>query len=219
MTAMHGRSLREANGEAPRADLERVATWLGATVQKLHRVPTHDGERISLEIYADMIQVREQRCHRDHEQWDSLPAHLVSGVRDYVWGARKLIDPERETPVFLHGDLHAGNVFVDGEPGSLEPTGIVDFNDAYEGDPHYDLVAIHVKAFDADKALLRRFLDGYGWGELGKAWPRRMMGLTLAHDYDMIQPVADRHPEVLAAVGSLDELATLLWDLDAPGIA
>ena len=155
-----------------------------------------------------MIQVREQRCHRDHEQWGSLPAHLVEHVRDYVWEARKLIDPERETPAFLHGDLHAGNVFVDGEPGALEPTGIVDFNDAYEGDPHYDLVAIHAKAFGADKRLLRALLDGYGWGELGKQWPRRMMALTLAHDYDMIQPVADRYPEALAAVGSLDELAT-----------
>jgi hygromycin-B 7''-O-kinase len=218
MTAMHGRSLREANGQAPRADLERIATWLGETLHKLHHVPTHDGERISLEIYADMIQIRQQRCHRDHEQWGSLPAHLVPGVRDYVWEARKLIDPEREKPVFLHGDLHAGNVFVDGEPGALEPTGIVDFADAYEGDPHYDLVAVHVKAFDADKTLLRTFLDGCGWAELGKSWPRRMMAFTLAHDYDMIQPVADRHPEALAAVGSLDELATLLWDLDAPGL-
>jgi hygromycin-B 7''-O-kinase len=219
MTAMHGRSLREMNGQVPREDMERVATWLGETVRRLHRVPTHDGERISLEIYADMIQVREQRCHRDHQQWGSLPAHLVTGVRDYVWEARKLIDPERETPVFLHGDLHAGNVFVDGELGVLQPTGIVDFNDAYEGDPHYDLVAIHLKAFDADKGLLRRFLDAYGWGELGRSWPRRMMAFTLAHDYDMIQPIADRYPQALAAVGSLHELATLLWDLDAPGIA
>lgn len=218
MTAMHGRSLRDLDGDADPQDLLRVATWLGRTLKDLHHVPTHDGERISLEIYADMIQVREQRSHRDHEQWGSLPPHLVEHVRDYVWEARKLIDPERETPVFLHGDLHAGNVFVDGEPGAIEPTGIVDFNDAYEGDPHYDLVAIHANAFGADKRLLRALLDGYGWGELGKQWPRRMMALTLAHDFDMIQPVADRYPEALAAVGSLDELATALWDLDAPGL-
>lgn len=218
MTAMHGRSLRDLDGDADPQDLLRLATWLGRTLKDLHHVPTHDGERISLEIYADMIQVREQRSHRDHEQWGSLPPHLVEHVRDYVWEARKLIDPERETPVFLHGDLHAGNVFVDGEPGAIEPTGIVDFNDAYEGDPHYDLVAIHANAFGADKRLLRALLDGYGWGELGKQWPRRMMALTLAHDFDMIQPVADRYPEALAAVGSLDELATALWDLDAPGL-
>lgn len=218
MTAMHGRSLRDLNGTADREDLERIARWLGKTLRLLHAVPTKDGERISHEIYVDMIQVREQRCHRDHEQWGSLPAHLVPQIRDYVGEARKLIDPERETPVFLHGDLHAGNVFVDGEIGALEPTGIVDFNDAYEGDPHYDLVALHAKAFGADKVLLHALLDGYGWGDLGKKWPRRMMALTLAHDFDMIRPLAERHSERLAEIGSLDELATLLWDLDAPGL-
>lgn len=216
MTAMHGRSLRELNHDATPQDLERVARWLGATLKQLHAVPTHDGERISLEIYADMIQVRRQRCHRDHEQWRSLPERFVPQVRDYVWEASKLIDPERETPVFLHGDLHDGNVFVDGEPGGFEPTGIVDFNDAYEGDPHYDLVAIHTKAFHADKGLLCEFLDAYGWSDLGKQWPRRMMALTLAHDYDMIQPIAERIPD---DVQTLDDLARVLWDLDTPSIA
>ncbi len=218
MTAMHGRSLRELDGAATPADLERIAAWLGATLRRLHAVPTKDGERISHEIYVDLIQVREQRCHRDHQLWGSLPAHLVEQVRDYIWASRKLIDPERETPVFLHGDLHAGNVFAAGEPGALEPAGVVDFDDAYEGDPHYDLVAIHVTTFGADKGLLRRFLDGYGWRELDKRWSRRMMALTLAHDHDMIQPLAERHPDALAAAGSLDDLAALLWDLDQPGI-
>jgi hypothetical protein len=85
----------------------------------------------------------------------------------------------------------------------------------YEGDPHYDLVAIHVKAFGANKDLLRRVLDAYGWGGLGKRWPRRMMALTLAHDYDMVEPYAARIPD---RVETLDELASLLWDLDAPGL-
>jgi len=136
-------------------------------------------------------------------------------VRDYVRESHKLIDPERETPVFLHGHLHAGNVFVDGQTGVLEPTGIVDFNDAYEGDPHYDLVAIHAKAFGVDKQLLRRTLDAYSWEDLGKEWPRRMMALTLAHDYDMVEPYAARIPD---EVQTLEELASLLWDLDAAGL-
>jgi hypothetical protein len=42
-----------------------------------------------------------------------------------------------------------------------------------------------------------------------------MMALTLAHDFDMVAPFARRIP---AEVGSLDELAGLLWDLDAPGL-
>jgi aminoglycoside phosphotransferase len=214
-TAMGGRSLREIDGGVTLDDHRRVADWLGGAVRDLHHVPIHDGERISHEVYCDLIQIRMQRAHRDHEQWGSLSPDLVGQVRDYLWEARSLIDPGRERPVFLHGDLHEGNVFADGDRGSVEPRGIVDFNDAYEGDPHYDLVAIHAKGFAGDKELLRRFLEGYGWGDLGRRWPRRMMALTLAHDYDMIGPLAGRIPE---DVSTIDDLAAMVWDLDAPGL-
>jgi len=216
LTAMGGRSIREVGDAVTPEDRERTAAWLGTAVKALHGVPIRDGERISRDVYADLIQIRMQRAHRDHEMWGSLPRRLVEQVRDYVWDAQDVIDPERERPVFLHGDLHEGNVFVDGEPGGLDPRGLVDFNDAYEGDPHYDLVAIHTRTFFGDKTLLKRFLDAYGWGELGRRWPRRMMALTLAHDYDMIQPIAERIPHDLE---DLDDLAAALWDLDAPGLA
>jgi hygromycin-B 7''-O-kinase len=216
LSAMGGRSLREVDGGATPEDRRLVAGWLGSAVRDLHHVPIHDGERISHEVYCDLIRVRTQRAHRDHELWGSLPPRLASQVRDYLWEARTLIDPERETPVFLHGDLHDGNVFVDGDRGDIEPRGLVDFNDAYEGDPHYDLVSIHAKGFGADKDLLRRFLEAYDWGDLGKRWPRRMMALTLAHDYDMARPFAERIPD---EVETLDDLASLVWDLDAPGPA
>ncbi len=215
LTAMPGRSLREIGPAATRADRERIARWLGANL-RLHEVPVRDGERISFEIYADLIQVRRQRCGRDHALWGSLPPHLLAQVRDYVWAARHLIDPERTKPVLLHGDLHDGNVFVEGEPGALTPTGIVDLNEVTEGDPHYDLVAVHIQALGADKGLLRAFLDGYGWGELGRGWARRMMALTLVHDHDMIRPVAERIRR--ADLGSLEDLASALFDLDAAGL-
>jgi hygromycin-B 7''-O-kinase len=178
-------------------------------------VPIHDGQRISHEVYCDLIAVRTQRAHRDHDLWGSLPARMVEQVRDELWRWRGLIDPERQAPVFLHGDLHAGNVFVDEAPGPLVPRGLVDFNDAYEGDPHYDLVAIHATTLGADKGLLRLFLDAYGWHDLGRRWAERMMALTLAHDFDMVRPFADRIP---SEVDTLADLATLVWDLDAPGL-
>jgi aminoglycoside phosphotransferase (APT) family kinase protein len=215
MTAMGGRSLRDVAGETTPEDRRRVARWLGSAVRALHAVPIRDGERISHEVYCDLIQVRMQRSHHDHELWSSLPQRLLPLVRDYLWEARDLLDPERARPVFLHGDLHAGNVFVSEEAGGIEAQGLVDFNDAYEGDPHYDLVALHTKVFDGDKELLRTFLDAYEWEDLGRRWPRRMMALTLAHDFDMVRPIGDRIPE---GVESLDDLATLLWDLDAPGL-
>jgi len=215
MTAMHGRSMRDLGDTLSAEERERAADFVGASLRDLHATPIRDGEYISFEEYVDLIHKRTTRCHRDHETWGSLPECFLAQVRDYVWQARDLIDPERPTPVLLHGDLHAGNIFLNGASGSHEPAGIVDFNDAYEGDPHYDLVAIQAKAFGADREALRRVLDAYGWGSLGKKWPQRMMALTLAHDYDMFTPYGGRIP---AEVDTLDELATLFWDLDAPGL-
>ena len=215
MTPMPGRSMRDADGTLTDEDRARAAAFVGHTLRELHSVPVSDGEYLTFEIYVDLIQKRMTRCHRDHAQWGSLPARFLPQVRDFVWNARDLIDPDEQPVVLIHGDLHAGNVFVEGEPGSTRPTGIVDFNDAYEGDRHYDLVAVHAKAFGADKDILAEVLEGYGWPELGAAWPRRMMALTLAHDYDMVEPWAARIP---AEVQTLDELATLVWDLGAPGL-
>ena len=218
MSAMPGRTLRDLRPQLTREDLEATAVFVGEVLRRFHETPYVEGEYLSLELYVDMIQTRMQRCHRDHEQWGSLPEHLVVKMRDYVWEARELIDPERETPRLLHGDLHAGNVFLEGEPGSIRPTGVVDFNDMEVGDPHYDLVAVHLKTLRADKELLARTLEAYGWEPLDEDWPTRMMALTLAHDYDMIQPVVDRYPGRLDSVLSLEELATLLWDLESPGL-
>jgi hygromycin-B 7''-O-kinase len=215
MTAMHGRSMRDLGDTLSAHERGGAADFVGATLHALHGTPTRDGEYISFEEYADLIRTRMTRCHRDHELWGSLPPRFLQQIRDYVWAARDLLEPDERRTSLLHGDLHAGNVFLNGEGSAHEPLGIVDFNDAYEGDPHYDLVAIHVKAFGADKELLRRVLDAYGWGELGKKWPQRMMALTLAHDYDMVQPYAMRIP---LEVDSLEELASLLWDLDTPGL-
>ncbi len=217
MTAMHGRAMRECDGFLTNKERERAADFVGKTLRRLHETPVHEGEYLSLEMYVDLIQTRTQRCHRDHEQWGSLPTHLAEQVRDYVWDARSLIDPEEGPHELIHGDLQGGNVFLEGEAGAAKPTGIVDFNDAYVGDRHYDLVAVHLKAFGCDKLLLGRVLEAYGWGEQGRGWAKRMMALTLAHDYDMIEPVVARFPQAVAAAETLDELATLLWDLDAPG--
>ncbi|MDP9295747.1 MAG: hypothetical protein M3O88_03490 [Actinomycetota bacterium] len=43
------------------------------------------------------------------------------------------------------------------------------------------------------------------------------MALTLAHDYDVIESLVSAFPGALDGMHSLDEVATMLWDPDAPG--
>ncbi len=59
-----------------------------------------------------------------------LPADLVSRNRQVAEAALR-----PWTPAFTHGDLQIAHVFVDGD----EVTGIIDWSEAGQGDPLYDL--------------------------------------------------------------------------------
>jgi aminoglycoside phosphotransferase (APT) family kinase protein len=111
--------------------------------------------------------------------------------------------------VLTHGDLHAGNVYVDGLPGHVRPVGVLDFNDVRLLDPHYDLVVVHLRALDGDTSLLRHLLDVYSWGHPGPGWPQRMLALSLAHDFDEVGALFQRDP-TWQCVASLDDLARRL---------
>jgi len=85
-------ALIAASSARSELDLERTAEFVGDVLRRFHETPYVEGEYLSLELYVDMIQTREQRCRHDHELWGSLPPHLTEHVRDYVWAAKGLID-------------------------------------------------------------------------------------------------------------------------------
>jgi aminoglycoside phosphotransferase (APT) family kinase protein len=60
------------------------------------------------------------------------------------WDAALEVDPWRGDPVWIHGDLHPGNLIARGR----ELIAIIDFGDVTAGDPAYDL-AVAWLAFDA----------------------------------------------------------------------
>ena len=130
-----------------------------------------------------------------------LPRHLVEQIPEY------LAEP---APVrrLVHADLHAHHIFV--ERGRL--VGVIDWGDAILADPYYDLPALHLLTFRADKDLLRAFLAGYGW-PVGPEFAHRAMSMTLVHEFNPLGGIRDTVD--LTAVATLDELASLLWALEA----
>jgi len=217
LSPMPGRDLRSLGDTVRTEDMERVAVFAGMVMRRLHDTDVAESEPLAHSTYENLIADRRAKAELDHVAWRSLPERLAETIRDSLWQHRDLLDPESSPRRLIHGDLHGGNIFVAGSPGALEPTGIVDFNDAMIGDPHYDLVSLHLKAFRANKSLLRIALDAYEWGPLGTDWPERMMAFTLAHDYDMIEPVVSAYPGVLDDAGPLEDVADLLWNLETPG--
>jgi aminoglycoside phosphotransferase (APT) family kinase protein len=80
---------------------------------------------------------------------DVLPVDVVTRNRRL---AEAVLRPW--TPAFTHGDLHIEHVFVDGD----EITGILDWSEASQGDPLYDIATLTL----AHEEQLDDVLAGYG---------------------------------------------------------
>lgn len=100
-----------------------------------------------------------------------------------VWSEGAAAPAWGRAPVWIHGDLHPGNLVAEG--GRL--TGIIDFGDVTGGDPAYDL-AIAWLAFGA--AGRRRFItatdgryDTATWTR-ARAWAAAVAAMLLRHSDD-----------------------------------
>lgn len=112
----------------------------------------------------------------------SLPADELDAAED-AWARGLAAAPWAAAPVWVHGDLHPGNLVAAG--GSLRA--IVDFGDVTGGDPAGDL-AIAWLAFDAcGRARFIAATEGrYSLADWtrAKAWAAAMAVLLLAHSDD-----------------------------------
>ena len=170
-----------------------VARQLGAVVRQIHALPPPTG----LLWERDWLAEYREGCVERLRRWGTLPSRLIDRADAFL-----LLPPSDRR--LVHADLHADHLFVDG--GEL--VGIIDWGDALVADPYYELPALHLGTFDADKGLLAAFLDGYGWPP-DPDFARRAMTMTLLHAFDVMEGVAQRLD--LRRVSTLEELADLVW--------
>jgi aminoglycoside phosphotransferase (APT) family kinase protein len=100
-----------------------------------------------------------------------------------AWAAGLAVDPWSRAPVWVHGDLHPGNLVDD--DGAL--AAIIDFGDVTAGDPAYDL-AVAWLAFDEPArshfiASTAERYDGATWTR-ARAWAAAVAVLLLTHSDD-----------------------------------
>ncbi|MCD7442631.1 phosphotransferase [Streptomyces lincolnensis] len=120
----------------------------GAAIRTLHDAPlpprTGRAGRSTAALTAEL----DEECDRLVTH-GLLPADLVTHSRRVAEAALR-----PWTPAFTHGDLQIAHVFVDGD----EVTGIIDWSEAGQGDPLYDLATFtlgHEKHLD-------HVIAGYG---------------------------------------------------------
>ena len=177
-----------------RAEQEAVARQLGAAIGDLHAVP------VPTDTFWQRDWIAEWRatCVERQRRWQLLPPHLIDQIEAYL-----LVPPDADRRL-LHADLHDHHVFV--QPGRL--VSIVDWGDAIVADPYYELAALHLLTFNADRRLLAAFLDSYGWPS-DPDFVRRALSMALIYQFDVLHRVAQSID--LAAIPTLDALADLVW--------
>lgn len=213
-----GTSFGEAGDQVPFADTAALVAALGPLVRRMHQLDLAGARHLRPGWDAFVRFMAEQRdiCVANHLRWQTLPAHLIGQIDAYLLPVEALVD-QRTRPYLLHGDLNEDHVLGRFEAGRWRLTGIIDFGDARVGDQLYDLVPLHIGLFRCDKRLLRRFLESYGFDDLRPRFVQLVMSYALLHECDVLGPIFGWFPAA-RAIARLDELATLLWDLDEPGL-
>lgn len=134
--------------DVPRGAASRWATTLATALEALHRpappdAPHNPVRGISLVVRDEVMQIRLAQAER------AGIAHVGSLGDAWAAGLRAPACTER---VWVHGDLHPGNIVADTEV----LTAFLDFGDVTAGDPAYDLAAAWMLFDAAGRSTFRR---------------------------------------------------------------
>lgn len=174
----------------PRADNSRWASRLARALGALH-VPAPADAPLN-PFRGGPLALREDAMRPRLARASEHPALRT------VWDAG-LAAPTSTERVWIHGDLHPGNVVVDDD----DLVALIDFGDVTAGDPAYDLAAAWMLFDEEGRAAFRTSTDGRyddaTWTR-ARAWAA-YIALVLLTESD------DRPDYLLAGRSTADELA------------
>jgi aminoglycoside phosphotransferase (APT) family kinase protein len=105
--------------------------------------------------------------------------HVVDGAAaTRIWDDALAAEHWSSPDVWLHGDLHPGNLLL----ASGRLSGVIDFDHLVVGDPAVDLISAWMLLAPIDRALLRDAVkvDDATWTR-GRAWALNVALMMLAH--------------------------------------
>lgn len=204
-----GVSIGEVLDQLSFADRLRAASDLAEIVRRIHALTLEDSAVFpnSFDSYLDFLHQQRARCVENHRQWDSFPLHLLEQIEDFLPPLETLIDRTRP-PHLIHADLTRDHLMGCIENGRWQTLALIDFGDAMTGDLLYELPALHLDLFNADRRLLAAFLKGYGLdGQARSELPRKAMATALLHQFNVFFGLTAEQKQLQ----TLEELADALW--------
>jgi hygromycin-B 7''-O-kinase len=190
-----------------RAAQVAVLTQLAYGLKELH---THEPgdlhfdwrEFIEIQLYSVLDR---QRKEGGNPEWlDAIPRYLEEHMH---------LLPDRPREVFMHGDVHFGNLLFTDDAERPVISGLFDFADSLKGFHEYEFVAIGVLMIQGQGDLQREFFRAYGYmdAEINIELRRRLMLLTILYEHSSLKRYAVRlgvDPDRL----TLAELEDAIWN-------
>ena len=143
------------------------------------------------------------RARRKSKIIEVLPAFIEENL--------KLV-PENSPTVFMHGDVHFGNLRVSKSNGEWQISGLFDFADSRLGFHEYEFLAVGLLMIQGQGEIQREFFKAYGYAEneLDETMRKRLMMLTMLYETADLRRYARRlKPE--AVDFSLEKLEREIW--------
>lgn len=184
-----------------------VMTELAVCLRELH---SHNADLFDfdwqkfIEIQAKLTIQRQIKAKVNSEIIEKLPEYIETNLKLLPKDCRK---------VFLHGDVHFGNLRLHKSNGKWQISGLFDFADSLCGFHEFDFVAVGLLMIQGQAKIQREFFKLYGYkeSELNESFRKRLMLLTILYECSDLRRYALRlKPE--AVDFSLDELEKAIWN-------
>lgn len=184
-----------------------LVTQLAVGLRELH---SHNADSFGFNWHKfiehqSKIAVERQIAAGVNPEWiEKLPSFIETNI--------KLL-PKTCPTVFLHGDVHFGNLLLEKSGGGWQISGLFDFADSLCGFYEFDFLAITVLMIQGQAEIQREFFKAYGYAEseLDEALRKRLMLMTVLYECSDLRRYALRlKPE--AVNFTLEELEKCIWN-------
>jgi aminoglycoside phosphotransferase (APT) family kinase protein len=157
-----------------------------------------------IEIQVESVIDRQREAGGNPEWLESIPKYLDEHMH---------LLPKHPPDVFMHGDVHFGNLLFTDDAERPVVSGLFDFADSLKGCYEYEFVAIGVLMMQGQGDLQQEFFRAYGYrdADIDIGLRRRMMLLTVLYEHSSLKRYAARLGPGAENL-TLDELERAIWN-------